>query len=93
MTCVPTARAESWIVDCRRSRSRATRSWSHPRKLDRAAVVESTEAGRTVAVKVTDCPNGEGVSEELTTVVVFALLTTCPPLSVPLPVAKLVSPL
>ena len=31
----------------------------------------------TVAVSVTDCPNVDGFSEEVTVVVVFALLTTC----------------
>ena len=46
----------------------------------------------TVAVKVTSCPEDDGLAEELTTVVVLALLTVCPPESVPLLPIKLLSP-
>ena len=51
------------------------------------------ELAATVAVKVTAWPKAVGFGEELTAVVVPALLTTCPPLSVPLLSAKLLSPL
>src|SRR5437660_1214093 len=47
----------------------------------------------TVAVKVTDCPNEDGLDEELTTVLVPALLTVCPPDRVPLLGEKLLSSL
>src|SRR5437868_13533887 len=43
-----------------------------------------------VAVKVTLCPDADGLAEELTVVVVLAGLTTC--VSVPVLPAKLVSP-
>src|SRR5438876_82957 len=48
-----------------------------------AAVVPGP-ATFTVAVKITDCPDDDGFAEELTAVVVFALLTVCPPDKVPL---------
>ena len=52
------------------------------------------DAAATVAVKVTDCPNTEGLAEETTVVVVLAALTVWVKgeevLSLP---AKLVSPL
>ena len=47
----------------------------------------------TVAVKVTFCPKAEGLSDDVTPVVVSALLTVCPPLSEPLLLLKLVFPL
>ena len=34
-------------------------------------------AGATVAVKVTPCPNTDGFADEITTVVVLAMLTVC----------------
>jgi len=46
----------------------------------------------TVAVKVTDCPKTEGLTEELTAVVVLALLTVCVKLDEALAL-KLPSPL
>ena len=46
------------------------------------------EPGVTVAVKVTVWPNVEGFSDELTAVVVVALLTAWPPLRVPLLLLK-----
>jgi hypothetical protein len=39
--------------------------------------------GETVAVNITDWPETEGLTDEVTAVVVFALLTTWPPVSVP----------
>src|SRR5439155_15121350 len=48
--------------------------------------------GLTVAVKVTDWPNTEGLTDELTVVVVLALLTVCVK-SGEVPVRKLPSPL
>ena len=48
--------------------------------------------GDTVAVKVTDCPKADGLTDEFTVVVVFAWLTTCPPLTFPLLPAKFGSP-
>ena len=50
------------------------------------------EPATTAAVKVTAWPKAEGFAEELTVVVVLALLTIWPPLSVPLLPAKVVSP-
>ena len=47
----------------------------------------------TVALKVTGWPNTEGLTEELTAVVLLALLTVWPPESVPLLVLKPLSPL
>ena len=38
-------------------------------------------------------PEVDGLTEELTAVLVLALLTTCPPVKVPLLLAKLLSPL
>ena len=49
--------------------------------------------GVTVAVKVTDWPNVDGLGEAVTVVVVVAGLTVWPPLRVPLLAAKLLSPL
>ena len=49
--------------------------------------------GATVAVKVTDWPKFDGLSEEATDVVVVARLTVYPPLKVPVLLAKSVSPL
>src|SRR2546427_11628411 len=46
----------------------------------------------TVAVKVTDWPNTEGLTEEVTAVAVLALLTVCVKLGEVLPL-KLTSPL
>jgi hypothetical protein len=37
----------------------------------------------TAAVNVTDCPNTDGFTLEVKVVVVSALYTVCPPLSVP----------
>ena len=47
----------------------------------------------TVALKVTDWPNTEGLTDEFTAVELLALLTVWPPASVPLLVLKLPSPL
>ena len=47
----------------------------------------------TVAVKVTFCPNTDGVPDDVTPVVVFALFTVWPPASVPLLLLKLLLPL
>src|SRR5256885_1820662 len=46
----------------------------------------------TVAVKVTDWPKLEGFTLELTAVDVVRLLTVCPPVSVPVLLAKLLPP-
>jgi len=46
-----------------------------------------------VAVKVTFWPALDGLTEELTTMLVLALLTVCPPDKVPLLLEKLLSPL
>ena len=43
----------------------------------------------TVAVKVTDCPNADGFTEEVTTLKLSALLTVWPPDSEPLLLVKL----
>ena len=51
------------------------------------------ELAATTAVNVTVWPKVEGFAEELKVAVVLALLTTCPPLSVPLLPANVVSPL
>ena len=94
IVCVPTARAESWIVPF------------PPLKLTGAPkFVPSTanctvpplsnvpEPAVTVAVKVTAWPSADGFEEEITEVVVLTMPTTCPPLSVPLLPANVVSPL
>ena len=47
----------------------------------------------TVAVKVTLCPNTDGLTELDTAVEALALLTTCPPVSTPVEPLKLPSPL
>ena len=47
----------------------------------------------TVAVKVIDCPNADGVTEELTAVVVATLLTTWVRAWLEVLVVKLASPL
>src|SRR5947209_250692 len=47
----------------------------------------------TVAVKVTNCPDADGLGEEVTAVLLLALLTICPPGRVPELLAKLLSPL
>ena len=46
-----------------------------------------------VAVKLTFWPEVDGLTEELTVVLVLALLTVCPPARVALLAAKLLSPL
>src|SRR5205809_919293 len=46
----------------------------------------------TVAVKVTDCPNTDGLAEDVRLVLVFALLTTCETAALVL-VRKLPSPM
>ena len=94
IVCVPTVRAESWIV-----------AWPLVKLTGAPKFVPSTanctvpplsnvpEPATTAAVKVVAWPKVEGFAEELTLVVVLALLTTCPPLSVPLLPTKVVSPL
>jgi hypothetical protein len=57
--------------------------------------VELLEVSVTVAVNVTPlCPNTDDpASDETTAVELLALFTVCPPLKVPLLVAKFASPL
>ena len=66
----------------------STVNWTDP-----VAVPDPGAVTATVAVKDTDWPNVEGVSEELTAVVVPAAFTAWPPLSVPVLEVKLPSPL
>src|SRR5437660_8356835 len=46
----------------------------------------------TVAVKMMVWPDTDGLVEDVTAVLVLALLTVCPPARVPLLLAKLLSP-
>ena len=94
IACVPTARAESWIV-----------AWPLARLTGDPKFVPSTanctvpplsnvpEPAVTAAVKVTAWPSADGFEEEITEVVVLTMPTACPPLSAPLLPAKLVLPL
>ena len=93
IVCVPTARAESWIV-----------AWPLVKLTGAPKFAPSTanctvpplsnvpELAVSTAVKVTAWPKVEGLAEELKLVVVLALLTIWPPLSVPLLPAKVASP-
>jgi hypothetical protein len=56
--------------------------------------LEPLEASLTVAVNVTPAsPYADGLTEETAAVELLALFTVCPPLKVPLLVAKFASPL
>src|SRR5207247_2611367 len=59
---------------------------------DPLGVPEPGAVGPTVAVNVTDSPNTEGLTEEVTEVVVPALLTTWAEAMVPVLPLKLASP-
>ena len=50
--------------------------------------VPEPDCGVTIAVNDTDWPKVDGLSDELTDVFACAGLTTCPPLKVPVLVAK-----
>ena len=93
IVCVPTARAESWIV-----------AWPLAKLIGAPKFVPSTAnctvpplsnapaATTTAAVKLTAWPSADGLADELTAMVVFALLTTWPPPKVPLLPLNVVSP-